>query len=50
MVRLISKNQYSLIWIIKKNIMNIDGSKIIFCLGVSSAVITAVFALYFSIR
>jgi hypothetical protein len=30
--------------------MNIDGSKIIFGLGVSSAVTTAVIALYFSIR
>jgi len=30
--------------------MNIDGSKIIFGLGVLSAVATAVIALYFSIR
>jgi hypothetical protein len=30
--------------------MNVDGSKIIFGLGVTSAVAIAVFALYFSIR
>jgi len=30
--------------------MKIDGSKIIFGLGVTSAVVTAVVALYFSIR
>jgi hypothetical protein len=30
--------------------MKVDGSKIIFGLGVSSAVAIAVFALYFSIR
>jgi hypothetical protein len=30
--------------------MKIDGSKIIFYLGVTSAIITAVVALYFSIR
>ncbi len=30
--------------------MNVDGSKIIFGLGVSSAVATAVIALYFAIR
>ena len=30
--------------------MKIDGSKIIFGLGVASAVVTAVIALYFSIR
>ncbi len=30
--------------------MNVDGSKIIFGLGVASAVVTAIVALYFSIR
>jgi len=30
--------------------MNVDGSKIIFGLGVTSAVALAAFALYFSIR
>jgi len=30
--------------------MKVDGSKIIFVLGVASAVATAVIALYFSIR
>ncbi|ARS64092.1 hypothetical protein NMSP_0469 [Candidatus Nitrosomarinus catalina] len=30
--------------------MNIDGSKIIFSLGVTAAIATAVIALYFSIR
>jgi hypothetical protein len=30
--------------------MKIDGSKIIFYLGVTSAIITAVIVLYFSIR
>jgi len=30
--------------------MNVDGSKIIFGLGVTAAVVTAVVALYFSIR
>lgn len=30
--------------------MNVDGSKIIFVLGVSAAIVTAVVALYFSIR
>ncbi len=30
--------------------MNIDGSKIIFSLGVTSAIATAVIVLYFSIR
>jgi len=30
--------------------MKIDGSKVIFSLGVASAVATAVIALYFSIR
>ncbi len=30
--------------------MNVDGSKIIFGLGVGAAVATAVIALYFSIR
>ncbi len=34
----------------KIKIMNVDGSKIIFALGVSSAVAIAAFALYFSIR
>ena len=34
----------------KIRIMNVDGSKIIFGLGVSSAVAIAAFALYFSIR
>jgi len=34
----------------KMRIMNMDGSKIIFGLGVSSAVAIAAFALYFSIR
>jgi len=35
---------------IRKNNMKIDGSKIIFGLGVTSAVALAVVALYFSIR
>lgn len=30
--------------------MNVDGSKIIFCMGVASAVVTAAVALYFAIR
>ena len=30
--------------------MNVDGSKIIFGLGVSAAVVTAIVAFYFSIR
>ena len=32
------------------NIMKIDGSKIIFGLGVSAAIVTSVIVLYFSIR
>jgi hypothetical protein len=30
--------------------MNVDGSKVIFGLGVTSAIVTAVVVLYFSIR
>ena len=41
---------YSLMAFKKIRIMNVDGSKIIFGLGVSSAVAIAAFALYFSIR
>ena len=41
---------YSLMVFEKIRIMNVDGSKIIFGLGVASAVALAVFALYFSIR
>ena len=49
-LNLFKKKQYSLIEIIKNKCMKIDGGKIIFGLGVSSAVATAVIALYFSIR
>ncbi|MDH3312104.1 MAG: hypothetical protein OEM28_03035 [Nitrosopumilus sp.] len=44
------KDQYSLILIEQNKIMKVDGGKIIFGLGVSAAVATAVIALYFSIR
>jgi len=44
------RNQYSLILIGQNKIMKVDGSKIIFVLGVIASVATAVMALYFSIR
>ncbi|MDH3340599.1 MAG: hypothetical protein OEL84_04850 [Nitrosopumilus sp.] len=45
-----NRNQYSLILIGQNKIMKVDGSKIIFVLGVIASVATAVMALYFSIR
>jgi len=44
------KDQYSLILIEQNKIMKVDGSKIIFGLGVSASVATAMIVLYFSIR
>ncbi|MDH3488775.1 MAG: hypothetical protein OEL82_12175 [Nitrosopumilus sp.] len=44
------KNQYSLILIEQNKVMKVDGSKIIFGLGVSASVTTAIIVLYFSIR
>lgn len=44
------RNQYSLILIGQNKIMKVDGSKIIFVLGVIASVATAIMALYFSIR
>ena len=44
------KNQYSLILIQDCKDMKVDGSKIIFWGGTAAAVVTAVVALYFSIR
>ena len=45
-----SEISYSLIPFQRNNSMKVDGSKIIFGLGVFGAVATAVVALYFSIR
>jgi len=44
------KISYSLMVFVRKRTMKVDGSKIIFGLGVTSAVGIAVIALYFSIR
>jgi hypothetical protein len=46
----ITINLYNLISIYLRRVMKVEGSKIIFGLGVASAVATAVVALYFAIQ
>ena len=45
-----TRNSYSLISFTMITIMNADGSKIIFFLGVAAAVVTAAMAVFFSVR